>query len=119
MVSGTLPEIILQHKKRADIFRLNISDFPLQILPARQSNAMAALWCKESNAMEIVQLLHELHNIEVTPNGGNLQKNVFRVSHMGAQSDLDITELIDALKSVMNQLSQKKSILLARKRELV
>jgi len=109
--SATLVEIILQHKKRADFFRQGIRAYPLQILSARQSNAMTGLWCTESNAIEIVQMLRDSYNIEVTPNGGDLQHNVFRVSHMGAQSNSDITELINGLKSVISKLSQKKIIL--------
>jgi len=103
--AATLPEIILQHKKRADIFRHGINGCPFQILSARQSNAMTALWCKDSNAIEIVQMLRDIYNIEVTPNGGNLAPNVFRVSHMGAQSNSDITELIHGLKAVISKLS--------------
>jgi len=104
----TLPEIILQHKKRADVFRRSINGCPFQILPARQSNAMTALWCKDSNAIEIVQMLRDIYNIEVTPNNGNLQHNVFRVSHMGAQSDSDVAELINGLKAVISKLSHKE-----------
>ncbi len=103
--AATLPEIILQHKKRADVFRHGINGCPFQILSARQSNAMTALWCKDSNAIEIVQMLRDVYNIEVTPNGGNLQHHVFRVSHMGAQSYSDITELINGLKAVISKLS--------------
>lgn len=99
--AATLPEIILQHEKRATIFRQGIKGYPLQILPARQSNAMTALWCKDSNAVEIVQRLRDVYNIEVTPNGGDLQHHVFRVSHMGDQSNADITELIEGLKEVI------------------
>jgi len=103
--AATLSEIILQHKKRADVFRHGINGYPFQILSARQSNAMTALWCKDSNAIEIVQMLRDVYNIEVTPNGGNLQHHVFRVSHMGAQSNSDITELINGLKAVISKLS--------------
>ena len=101
--ADTLPEVILQHKKRADLFRYGISGCPFQILSDRQSNAMTALWCKDSNAIETVQILRDIYNIEVTPNGGNLAHHVFRVSHMGAQSDSDITELINGLKAVIKK----------------
>ena len=106
--AATLPEIILQHKKRAYVFRHGISGCPFQILSARQSNAMTALWCKNSNAIEVVQMLRDIYNIEGTPNGGNLKHNVFRISHMGTQSDSDITELINALKIVIDKLSHPK-----------
>ena len=81
----TLPEIILQHKNRADFFRHGIYDSPLHILSDRQSNSMTALWCKDLNATDIVQMLRDTYNLEVTPNGGDLAQLVFRVSHMGDQ----------------------------------
>ena len=115
----TLPEIIRQHKKKADFFRHGINDFPFQILSTRQSNAMTALWCKDSNAIEIVQILRGSYNIEVTSNVGNLQHNVFRVGHMGAQSDSDITELINGLQAVISKLSNKCSNSLESDRELI
>ena len=77
----------------------------MTILSARQSNALTALWCEDSNSIEIVTKLRDIYNIEVTPNGGDLQKNVFRVSHMGAQSNSDITELINGLKAVINTIA--------------
>ncbi len=116
--AATLTEIILQHKKRADFFRQGISGYPFQILSARRSNAMTALWCEEPNAIEIVQMLRDSYHIEVTPNGDDLQHNVFRVSHMGAQSNADITELIIGLKSVMSKLSQREINLPEQKRGL-
>jgi len=102
--AATLSETILQHKKRADLFRNGIKDCPFQILSARPSNAMTALWCKDSNAIKIAQMLRDIYNVEVASNGGNLQHHVFRVSHMGAQSDADITELISRLKVVVSKL---------------
>lgn len=101
----TLPHVILQHKKRATTFRHGIRDYPLQILSTRQSNAMTALLCENSNAIKIVQMLRDLYDIDVTPNGGDLAHRVFRVSHMGAQSNSDITELITGLKAVISRLS--------------
>lgn len=115
----TLSEIILQHKKRADAFRHGIRGCPLRIFSARQSNAMTALWCTDSNAIEIVQMLRGIYDIEVTPNGGSLAHNVFRVSHMGTQSDLDITELINRLKAVISKLSHKYISSIGSERSLI
>ncbi len=106
--AATLSEIILQHKRRADAFRYGINGCSVQILSTRQSNAITALWCKDSNAIEIVQMLRSVYSIEVTPNGDDLQHSVFRVGHMGDQSDLLITELINGLKTTINKLSHKK-----------
>jgi len=117
--AATLSEIILQHKKRAGIFRQGIKDCPFRILPARSSNAMTAIWCKDSNAIEIVQMLRDIYKIEVAPNGGDLRHHVFRVSHMGAQADSDITELINGLKDVISNLSHKNINLLESERELL
>ncbi|MCH7687894.1 MAG: flagellar hook-basal body complex protein FliE [Planctomycetes bacterium] len=42
------------------------------------------------NAFSIVQNLHRLHDIDITPNGGRLKDSVFRISHMGAQKEADM-----------------------------
>ena len=72
---------------------------------------MTALWCKDPNAIEIVQGLRDICDVEATPNGGNLAHHVFRISHMGDQSDADITELIDGLTAVINGISQPQNVL--------
>jgi len=106
--AATLPAIILQHKKRADRFRHDIKGYPLKILSSRHSNAMTALRCQEPHAVEIVKMLRDDYQIDVTPNGGHLRDHVFRVSHMGNPSDTDITELMTGLKAVIGTVSHLK-----------
>ncbi len=97
----TLPILIEQHRKIATEFRDAIADLPFSQLPERQSNALTALVCEDMNALSIVHHLRHHHDIEITPNGGDLKDRVFRISHMGAQRKADILTLIKGLKEVV------------------
>ena len=79
----TLDTLIDQHKAKASEFRNALKDLPLGTLPPRPSNALTAVTCGEFDASEFVHALRTRHGIEVAPNGGDLKRRVFRVSHMG------------------------------------
>ena len=92
-----LGKIIAQHERRACYFRQSIADMHLHTLPARQSNAVTTVLCEEDDAFEIVESLRHRYDIEVAPSGGGMKHKIFRVSHMGAQSDADVDALVRAL----------------------
>lgn len=93
----TLPEIIGGHQQRACFFRKSIASLPFDAFPSRQSSAVTSILCKEHDAFEIVQRLRFEYDMETAPSGGVLKHKIFRVSHMGAQSDADVNALISAL----------------------
>ena len=77
-------EIIKNTEMVANHFRDSIKKLPLKIYPEHPSNAITALTPLDNkNAKEIVLDFEKLYNIYLCPNGGNLEKSVFRVSHMG------------------------------------
>ncbi len=96
----TLPALVEVHKQRAESFRRGLGDLPFDILPARSSNAMTALSCIGLDAYAVVEELRIRYNIIAAPNSGHLKSKVFRIAHMGAQEDADVTSLITALKSI-------------------
>jgi aspartate aminotransferase-like enzyme len=100
----TLPTIISQHKQRAYYFRKSIADMQLNVLPARQSNAITTVLCKKNDAFDIVQSLSQQYGIEVAPSGGELKHKIFRISHMGAQNDSDVDDLIRALTELTHPI---------------
>ena len=93
----SLSEIISQHLQRALDFRRSMIDFPLSILPERQSNAMTALLCDDMDAQQVVRDLRTRHGIEVAPSGGALQHKLIRISHMGDQNSSDIDYIVASL----------------------
>jgi aspartate aminotransferase-like enzyme len=99
----TLPAIVLRHEQRAESFRHAIKDLAFEALPLRPSNAMTALSCNGLDAFQVVEELRNRHNIFVAPNAGNLKSKVFRIAHMGAQDEADITSLISALRGIASQ----------------
>jgi aspartate aminotransferase-like enzyme len=96
----SLAVLVREHMQRADRFRKEISDLPFKVLPSRSSNAMTALSCDRLDAFNVVEELRDRFNIVVAPSGGPLKSKVFRVAHMGAQNDRDITRLIAALQEL-------------------
>ncbi len=90
-----------EHKHRAVLFRDAIKDLPFHEMPERPSSALTALVCDAMNASELVRELREHYGTEATPSGGELKDKVFRISHMGAQNDADIEELIVSLKAIV------------------
>ena len=96
----TLPTLVLKHKQRAESLRRAIEDLAFDVLPFRSSNSMTALSCDGLDASKVVEELRNRYNIVVAPNGGDLKSKVFRIAHMGAQEDADLTSLIAALRGI-------------------
>jgi aspartate aminotransferase-like enzyme len=96
----TLPALVAQHKERAASFRLGLEGIAFDVFPFRSSNAMTALSCKGIDAFRVVEELRRRYNIVVAPNAGPLKSHIFRIAHMGAQEDADLTSLTKALKNI-------------------
>ena len=107
----TLTGIIAHHAQRSSDFRGAISDLPFRILPARQSNAMTALICEDTDAVDVVHHLQTHHAIEVAPSGGALKHKLIRISHMGVQDSSDIDFVVTALAdAVQPHVVERSSI---------
>lgn len=96
----TLQALTLQHAERAEIFRRGLVGLPYEVFPYRSSNAITALSCKGFDASKITQELRDRFNIIVAPNSGQLKTQIFRVAHMGAQDEVDLASLNEALREV-------------------
>ena len=107
----TLPETIAHHAQRSENFREAISDLPFSILPARQSNAMTALICEDTDAVRVVDHLQTHHAIEVAPSGGALKHKLIRISHMGVQSSSDIDFVVAGLADAVHPQTVERSTL--------
>jgi aspartate aminotransferase-like enzyme len=81
---------------------------PLSIFPKNSSNALTAVKCdKKVDASYIVQLMESKHHTYLAPSGGNLKNILFRVSHMGYQTEVDIELLVNNLKNTISEERKK------------
>lgn len=99
----TLAGSVQMHRQRAVSFRRAIGHpafAPFSVLPARSSNAMTALWCEGVNAFDVVEELRVRYNIMIAPSGGDLKSRVIRIAHMGAQQEVDVENLVAALRDI-------------------
>jgi aspartate aminotransferase-like enzyme len=97
---------------RARAFRAGLSGLPVQVLPARPSNALTALRLQNEkeklskeklSAAELVERMAERHGLVLAPNGGSLRESVFRVSHLGDQTLGDVAEVLSALRAELSE----------------
>lgn len=84
----------------ANDFRNRISDLPLEIRCKSLGNSVTGVYCKNSSATEIVDLLKKDYGIWVNPNGGEVADKMFRVGHIGDLTIEDNDKLISALKDL-------------------
>jgi aspartate aminotransferase-like enzyme len=96
---GGADELIKNTEMVANYFRDKIKGLPLKIYAEHPSNALTALTPLDNkNAKEIVLDFERLYNIYLCPNGGNLEKTVFRVSHLGDINIPYTEKLIEKMK---------------------
>ncbi|MCG7408762.1 aminotransferase class V-fold PLP-dependent enzyme [Paenibacillus sp. ACRRX] len=82
----------------AQDFRTKIKGLPLMITSSSLSNAVTPLKpIGKVPADEIFKYLKDHCQIYVCPNGGSLSKVLFRVGHIGALTEDDNSELVNAL----------------------
>ena len=91
-------------KKANDIanhFREEISSLKFSFYSEFMPNAMTTLRVPNNiNAKDIVNILENEYKIIVCPNGGDIGKELFRISHMGNLNKNDINDLVSALKII-------------------
>jgi aspartate aminotransferase-like enzyme len=84
----------------ASYFREQLAEkttFTVPVYPL--SNGVTPVFCKNNNAMEIVETLKNRHDVYVTPCAASLSPFLFRVAHMSRQiTKDDIDELIELLR---------------------
>lgn len=89
---------IARAARAAGHFRAAVGRWPLAFHSAFMPNAMTALTPTDGRkAWQIVADLEGRYGVIVAPNGGTLRDSVFRVAHMGEQTEADVDVLIRAL----------------------
>ena len=84
----------------ANDFRSKIKELPFEIRCKNLGNAVTGVFCIDSSATEIVDLLKKDYNIWVNPNGGEVGEKMFRVGHIGNLTTEDNDKLIQAFKDL-------------------
>jgi len=90
--------IVADTERLATYFRRGIADLPFTIPSERLSNALTPLQPRNGiSAYSVFLHLKDRYGIIVTPNGGDLRDELFRVGHIGNLCIDDMDALIDAL----------------------
>ncbi len=97
-------------RRRALRFRQGVEGLPVTILPERPSSALTALRLQTQSitAPEVVRRLWKEFGLVVAPNPQPLRDRVFRVAHLGAQTDDDVESAILALWKVLGGLAREE-----------
>lgn len=92
-------------EKRAMAFRQKISEYHLRMFAETPSNAVTALAPEnpEVSARRIFEILKDEYGVIVCPNGGDLAERIFRVGHIGAQTEADYAALFRALEQLVRR----------------
>lgn len=90
-------------KELAEYFRSNIKEFPFDVVPDSQSNAVTTLYTSKGNAKEIFAKLKDEYQIWICPNGGTQADSVFRIGHIGSLNKSDYDILLNALKDLQKR----------------
>jgi len=97
----SMEKVISEVAYIANDFRNKISGLPLEIASSSMSNALTPLRPTGNMAAnEIFEYLKDNYDIFICPNGGDLNKKLFRVGHIGNIKIFDNETLINALKDM-------------------
>lgn len=94
--------------KKANYFRKKAKELGLTIPNYPLSNALTPLFFDDVDAYEIIQVLKDKYEIFVNPCGGDLAKNLLRVTHIGNTTIEDIDELFEKLLLSINEVKNKE-----------
>lgn len=95
-------------KKKANYFRKKAKELGLTIPNYPLSNALTPLYFEDVDAYEVIQVLKDKYRIFVNPCGGDLAKNLLRVTHIGNTTIDDIDELFEKLLLSINEVKNKE-----------
>ena len=101
--NGGVESEIIRISTIANDFRNKIKDLPLEIHCKSLPNAVTGVFCKNSSATEIVDVLKKDYGIWVNPNGGKIGEKMFRVGHIGDLTIEDNDKLIHAFNDLVKR----------------
>lgn len=93
-------------QNKAKYFREKIKKIGLEPVSYPLSNMLTPIEFKNINAYDVTQILKDKYNIFVNPCGGELEKKILRVSHIGNTCIEDIDNLLDKLMSIIDDIKR-------------
>lgn len=107
--TGGLTARLNDVKVKADYFRKKAKENNLYVPEYPISNALTPIYFDDVNAYEVIQILKNKFKIYVNPCGGDLAKNLLRVSHIGNTTVQDIDNLFEKLLVAIDE-AKKESV---------
>ena len=101
--NGGADSEIARIKAQAEDFREKIKGLPFEIVSESMSNALTPLHPLSVSAYELFLKLKDEYGIWICPNGGDMQDQIFRVGHFGAQTTKENDILINAFKDLQKR----------------
>lgn len=102
-----LERVFARHREIGEFTRTNIKSLGLKLFPDERwaSNTVTAVWVPEGlKAEEIIRRLREEHATIVASGQGELRGKIFRIAHIGRVSREDISQVIEALSKVLQNV---------------
>lgn len=97
-------------KEKAEYFRRKVRELGLTIPNYPLSYALTPLYFDDVDAYEVIQVLKNKYQIFVNPCGGDLSKNLLRVSHIGNTTIEDIDDLLEKLKLSIDEVKNRELV---------
>lgn len=103
--TGGAPSEIERTARLANYFRNKLKeyDLPFDIISESLSNAVTPLHPTTRSAYDIFLKIKDEYGMWICPNGGEMKDTVFRVGHIGALSETDYDQLIQAFLDLRNK----------------
>lgn len=98
-----IDNVIADAGNLAKDFRERVKELPVSVPDYPLSNACTPLVFETESAYSVYEKIKNEYDMVLTPNGGELKDRIVRVGHLGNHTIEDNTELIEALKAVLNE----------------
>ncbi len=100
-----LDQVFARHARLAAAAREGVRALGLPLFAASPSNGVTSVGpITEPNPDLLVKTLRANHGMRLAGGQGTMKGKIFRIGHMGAYNDQDVTDVLLALSSVLSEL---------------
>ena len=108
LLAEGLPNIFARHARMADLTRNGVKSSGLSLFADEKyaSNTVTAIKVPQNlDAVKLLQILREEHNVVLAGGQGSLSGKIFRIGHLGWVTEDDINEVLKAVAEVLPRVS--------------